>query len=59
VKLARPEEEIHVHGYDKEAPADTSPVRLSFPANLDGAFEVEVHHTDGTEAEIAHLIVNP
>jgi hypothetical protein len=59
VRLARPEEEIHVHGYDKEAPADKSPVRLSFPANLDGAFEIEVHHPDGTEAEIAHLRVNP
>jgi hypothetical protein len=59
VRLARPEEEIHVHGYDKEAPADKSPVRLSFPASLDGAFEVEVHHPDGTEAEIAHLRVNP
>ena len=59
VKLARPEEEIHVHGYDKEAPADKSPVRLSFPATLDGVFEIEVHHTDGTEAEIAELRVNP
>jgi hypothetical protein len=59
VRLARPEEEIHVHGYDKEAPADKSPVRLSFTANLDGAFEIEVHHPDGTEAEIAHLRVNP
>jgi FtsP/CotA-like multicopper oxidase with cupredoxin domain len=59
VTLARPEEEIHVHGYDKEAPAETSPVRLSFPANLDGIFEIEVHHTDGTEAEIGTLRVNP
>jgi hypothetical protein len=59
VKLARPEEEIHVHGYDKEAPADKSPVRLTFPASLDGSFEIEVHHPDGTEAEIAHLRVNP
>jgi hypothetical protein len=59
VNLARPEEEIHVHGYDKEAPADKSPVNLSFPANLDGVFEVEVHHKDGSEAEIATLKVNP
>jgi hypothetical protein len=59
VTLARPEEEIHVHGYDKEAPADKSPVRLSFPASIDGIFEIEVHHTDGTEAEIAELKVNP
>jgi FtsP/CotA-like multicopper oxidase with cupredoxin domain len=59
VTLARPEEEIHVHGYEKEAPADKSPVRLSFQANLDGVFEIEVHHPDGTEAEIAELRVNP
>lgn len=59
VNLARPEEEIHVHGYDKEAPAEESPVNLSFPANLDGVFEVEVHHKDGGEAEIATLKVNP
>ena len=59
VTLARPEEEIHVHGYDKEAPAHKSPVRLSFTANLDGIFEIEVHHMDGTEAEIGQLRVNP
>jgi hypothetical protein len=59
VNLAKPEEEIHVHGYDKEAPAAKSPVRLSFTANLDGVFEIEVHHPDGTEAEIAELKVNP
>jgi hypothetical protein len=59
VKLARPEEEIHVHGYEKEAPAEKSPVRLSFPANLDGVFEIEVHHPDGSEAQIATLRVNP
>jgi hypothetical protein len=59
VTLARPEEEIHVHGYEKEAPADKSPVRLSFPANIDGVFEIEVHHLDGSEAEIAELHVNP
>jgi hypothetical protein len=59
VRLARPEEEIHVHGYEKEAPANKSPVRLSFMANLDGVFEIEVHHLDGSEAEIAELHVNP
>jgi hypothetical protein len=59
VRLNRPEEEIHVHGYEIEKPADQSPVRLSFPANLDGIFEIEVHHLDGTEAEIAELRVNP
>ena len=59
VTLAEPEEEIHVHGYDKEAPGRTSPVRLSFPADIDGIFEIEVHRLDGSEAEIATLKVNP
>ena len=58
-RLARPEEEIHVHGYDREAPGDTSPVRISFPATLDGVFEIEVHHLDGTDADVAELHVNP
>jgi FtsP/CotA-like multicopper oxidase with cupredoxin domain len=59
VRLNEPEEEIHVHGYEIERPAEHSPVRLSFPANLDGVFEIEVHRLDGTEAEIADLRVNP
>jgi len=59
VRLNTPEEKIHVHGYEIEKPAETSPVRLSFPAKLDGIFEIEVHRTDGTEAEIAELRVNP
>jgi FtsP/CotA-like multicopper oxidase with cupredoxin domain len=59
VTLNQPEEEIHVHGYEIERPAEQSPVRLSFPADLDGVFEIEVHRTDGSEAEIAELRVNP
>ena len=59
VRLNRPEEEIHVHGYEIEKPAEQSPVRLAFPAKLDGIFEIEVHHLDGTEAELAELRVNP
>ena len=59
VDLDRPEEEIHVHGYEIEKPADKSPVDLSFPANIDGVFEIECHHPDGTEAQIAELRVNP
>lgn len=59
VTLAKPEEGIHVHGYDEEAPAQQSPVRLSFPASIDGIFEIEVHRLDGTDAEIATLRVNP
>jgi FtsP/CotA-like multicopper oxidase with cupredoxin domain len=59
VRLNTPEEEVHVHGYEKEAPAEHSPVRLSFPANLDGVFEIELHKLDHTEAPIAELHVNP
>jgi FtsP/CotA-like multicopper oxidase with cupredoxin domain len=58
VRLNTPEEEVHVHGYE-EAPAEHSPVRLSFPANLDGVFEIELHRLDHTEAPIAELHVNP
>jgi hypothetical protein len=59
VRLNQPEEEIHVHGYEIEKPAQHSPVRLSFPANLDGVFEIEVHRLDKTEGPIAELHVNP
>ena len=59
VRLNTPEEEVHVHGYEKEAPAEHSPVRLSFPANLDGVFEIELHKLDRSEAPIAELHVNP
>ena len=59
VRLAAPEEEVHVHGYEIEKPAEHSPVSFSFPANLDGVFEVEVHKLDHTEGPIAELRVNP
>ena len=59
VKLDQPEEKIHVHGYEIEQPAEHSPVTFSFPAKLDGEFEVEVHRLDGTEAPIAELHINP
>lgn len=59
VNLAKPEEEVHVHGYEIEKPAEHSPVTFSFPARLDGVFEVEVHRLDKTEGPIAELHVNP
>jgi FtsP/CotA-like multicopper oxidase with cupredoxin domain len=59
VRLDQPEEEVHVHGYEIEKPAQTSPVRISFPADIDGLFEVEVHEEGGGEFEIAELRVNP
>jgi hypothetical protein len=59
VNLAKPEEEVHVHGYEIAKPAEHSPVTFSFPANLDGVFEIEVHRLDKTEGPIAELHVNP
>jgi len=50
-------DEVHVHGYDVEAevPAGGT-AKLDFRADLDGVFEVELHHSG---AEIAELTVNP
>jgi hypothetical protein len=59
VQLDRPEEEIHVHGYEISQPAEETGVRLSFKADIDGLFEIEVHRADGTDALIAELRVNP
>jgi hypothetical protein len=59
VQLDQPAEEVHVHGYDIEEPGATSPVRVSFPADIDGVFEVELHTDDGEEFELAELTVNP
>jgi hypothetical protein len=59
VTLAPPEEAVHVHGYEIEKSAESGVTRLSFKADIDGVFEVEVHRTDGTEAEIAELQINP
>jgi hypothetical protein len=59
VNLAAPEEAVHVHGYEYEKPAEHSPVTFSFPAKLDGVFEVEVHRANHTEGPIAELHINP
>ncbi len=50
-------EEIHVHGYDvtAEIPAGGK-AKVSFPAELEGIFEVELH---GSGALIAELTVEP
>jgi hypothetical protein len=50
-------DEVHVHGYDveQEIPAGGS-ATLSFPAEIEGIFEVELHES---EAQIAELRVNP
>jgi hypothetical protein len=50
-------DEVHVHGYDisKDVPAGGS-VRFSFPARIEGVFEVEL---EGRHEQIAELRVNP
>lgn len=50
-------DEVHVHGYDveEEIPAGGA-ATLSFPADIEGIFEVELH---GSEKQIAELRVNP
>ena len=50
-------DEIHVHGYDiaKDVPAGGT-VRFSFPARIEGVFEVEL---EGRKQQIAQLKVNP
>jgi hypothetical protein len=50
-------DEVHVHGYDisKDVPAGGS-VRFSFPARIEGVFEVEL---EGRHEQVAELRVNP
>jgi hypothetical protein len=50
-------DEIHVHGYDlmKDVEAGGS-VSFSFPADIEGIFEVEL---EGLKEQIAELRVNP
>ena len=50
-------DEVHVHGYDlmKDVPAGGS-VSFSFPAEIEGIFEVEL---EGLKEQIAELRVNP
>lgn len=50
-------DEVHVHGYDitRRVPAGR-PVTVSFPAQLEGVFEVEMH---GGHEQIASVRVDP
>lgn len=53
---------IHVHGYDIEKDvAPGKPARFSFPATIEGIFEIESHEAEhaGVEAQIAELTVEP
>lgn len=55
-------DDIHVHGYDIErSVAPGEPARLSFPATIEGIFEVESHEAEhaGADPLIARLVVEP
>jgi hypothetical protein len=50
-------DEVHVHGYDVEKPVPAGgSATFSFPAKIDGRFEVELH---GSGEQIAQLEVTP
>jgi hypothetical protein len=50
-------DEVHVHGYDVAQEVQAGRIAtLSFPADIEGIFEVELH---GSEKQIAELRVNP
>lgn len=53
---------IHVHGYDLEQEAAPGkPARFSFPATIEGVFEIESHEAEhqGKDPLIARLVVEP
>lgn len=55
-------DDIHVHGYDVErSVAPGKPARFSFPATIEGVFEIESHEAEhvGKDALIARLVVEP
>jgi len=53
------EGDVHVHGYDIEKPVSAGgSVAFDFPADLEGGYEVELHHGSG-ESQIAELRVQP
>lgn len=39
-------DELHVHGYDKEAETAGNKASVTFTANLPGVFDIELHKTD-------------
>jgi hypothetical protein len=55
-------DDIHIHGYDLEQAAGPGkPARFSFPATIEGVFEIESHEAEhaGKDALIARLVVEP
>ena len=52
--------EIHVHGYEIESPVEAGEkAQVSFTADLEGVFEVELHLDSGEEVQVAELTVKP
>lgn len=51
---------LHVHGYNliKQVPAGGA-AKISFPAKIEGVFEIEFHVHHGQAVEIAKLKVKP
>jgi FtsP/CotA-like multicopper oxidase with cupredoxin domain len=55
-------DDIHLHGYDIErSVAPGNPAKFSFPASIEGIFELESHEAEheGKEPLIARLVVEP
>ncbi len=55
-------DDIHIHGYDIErAAAPGKPARFTFPADIEGIFEIESHEAEhaGKDALIGRLVVEP
>jgi hypothetical protein len=55
-------DDIHIHGYDLERAAGPgAPARFSFPATIEGIFEIESHEAEhvGKDALIGRLVVEP
>jgi hypothetical protein len=53
--------DIHVHGYEVEAPVDAGEkAQVAFTADLEGVFEVELHvHSTGEDVQVGELTVKP
>lgn len=50
-------DDVHLHGYDVELPvAPGRPARFDVPAEIEGIFEAELHHSG---AQIASVTVEP
>ena len=51
--------DLHIHGYDIEDEiVPGAPLQISFPADIEGAFEAEVH-SEAAEFPIAEINVSP